>query len=104
VVILLALVLGMPGRAPAQGTVPGTYSPALEPESRGETTSEQSERSYRDVYQMLLDRGLSEEAAQKLLRDYPIDKKFTANEIDEILRRVRPEDLLARRKKEEKAP
>lgn len=102
--ILLALFLGMAGRASAQATVPGAYSPALEPENREETTPDLTERSYRDVYQMLLDRGLSEEAAQKLLKDYPIDKRFTPAEVDGILRRVRPEDLLTRRKKEEKAP
>mgnify|MGYP000166730053 CR=1 FL=1 len=55
-----------------------------------------AQRTYDDVYQLLLDRGLTEDAVFRLLRDYPLDKTFTDSEIELLLRQVRPEDLLTR--------
>ncbi len=82
--------------------MPGAYRPGAA--QSDDTDRPRLERSFQDVYQILLDRGLSEDAAGRLLRDYPSDKRFDQAEIDAILRRVRPEDLLTRRTKEQKEP
>jgi len=62
-----------------------------------------SEMSYTDVYQLLLTRGLSEESATELLRGYDPDATFSTRDVNDILRRVRPEDLTTRRDKDERA-
>lgn len=60
--------------------------------------------SYTEVYRLLLDRGLSEDAARRLMRDFPVDRTFTGAEVQEIFRRVRPEDLRTREETEKSAP
>lgn len=127
--LLALLVAGAAGRARAQTNAPGAYnypgsysdpgtpgyatdgSPGSatgtsDPpgDATGREAGKPAERTYDEVYQLLLDRGLTDDAVFRLLRDYPLDKTFSDSEVALILRRVRPEDLLTRRKKDEQAP
>jgi protein involved in polysaccharide export with SLBB domain len=85
--------------AAAQSPSPDPYPSTSDPLNKSDTVRQ---LSYDDVYRLLLSRGLSEEAATELLRDYDPDKTFTMGEVNDILRRVRPEDLSTRRAKEDR--
>ncbi|HEX7877956.1 MAG TPA: SLBB domain-containing protein [Candidatus Eisenbacteria bacterium] len=114
-ILLVLIVLGLPGLvAPlangqtaspnAYPVPPGVYPvPTSTPIADKTRLQSTTEMSYADVYRLLLSRGLTEEAANELMRDYDPDRKFTPGEVSDILRRVRPEDLSTRRKKEETA-
>src|SRR5688572_9393851 len=77
-------------------TPPGAGYP--DPSLTGETALPTVQMTYDEVYQLLLSRGLTEEATNELLRDYDPDRTFTTREVNDILRRVRQEDLITRRK------
>lgn len=95
------LVLLSFGSASAQA--PPAGSVYADPAEAGETTPVTVQMTYDEVYQLLLSRGLTEEATIELLRDYDPDSTFTTREVNDILRRVRQEDLTTRRTKEERA-
>jgi protein involved in polysaccharide export with SLBB domain len=47
---------------------------------------------------------VSEDAARRILADYPSDRTLTRAEVDAVLRRIRPEDLRTRQESEERSP
>jgi len=89
--------------ANAQTSPPGAFPPEADRSTEDRAREAISEMSYTDVYQLLLTRGLSEEAATELLRGYDPDATFSTRDVNDILRRVRPEDLTTRRDKDERA-
>jgi protein involved in polysaccharide export with SLBB domain len=92
------------GDARGQAPPPGVYpTPPAGTTEAARDRDAATEMSYSDVYRLLLSRGLTEEAADELMRDYDPDRTFTTGEVNDILRRVRPEDLSTRRRKEETA-
>jgi protein involved in polysaccharide export with SLBB domain len=102
---VLALLLALTGPAAAQ--LPGVFLPP----TGSSATSEEDERTaaegrlgLEEVNRLLLERGVSEDAARRLLADYPSDKNFTRAEVDALLRRIRPEDLRTRQESEERSP
>ena len=102
---LTLLALLAPARLPAQTATPGVFLPTADaPADAEEDKRDARKLSYAEVHRLLLDRGLSEEAARRILRDYPVDRTFTDAELQEIFRRVRPEDLRTRGEAEKRAP
>src|SRR5687768_10088039 len=92
---LVPLLVGFPSTSLlAQPPPAGNFPvPAENPEADPDLSIQMT---YDEVYQLLLSRGLTEEAASELLRDHDPDSTFTTREVNEILRRVRQEDLSTR--------